>query len=62
MAWAKSEDNSVTNSNVPTPNEWEARNRRISRQGCIQVAVQVSGTFEQAVTLADKMLAYVNAD
>jgi hypothetical protein len=39
--------------------EWAAKDRRISRQGCIQVAVQVAGTFEEAVVLADKMLTFV---
>lgn len=41
--------------------EWAAKDRRISRQGCIQVAVQVQSDFEQAKALADKMLEFVNA-
>lgn len=40
--------------------EWAAKDRRISRQGCIQVAVQVVADFDQAKALADKMLDYVN--
>lgn len=40
--------------------EWQAKDVRISRQGCIQVAVQVTGNFEEAIVLADKMLGYVN--
>ena len=40
--------------------EWAAKDKRISRQGCIQVAVQVQSSFEEAVKLSDKMLAYVN--
>lgn len=41
--------------------EWAAKDRRISRQGCIQVAVQVESTFEKAAELAEKMLEFVNA-
>ncbi len=40
--------------------EWASKDRRISRQGCIQVAVQVVSDFDQAAELADKMLSYVN--
>ena len=40
--------------------EWAAKDRRISRQGCIQVAVQVTSNFEDAVALAEKMLGFVN--
>lgn len=40
--------------------EWQAKDTRISRQGVIQVAVQVAGSFEDAVILADKMLEFVN--
>ncbi len=40
--------------------EWAQKDRRISRQGCIQVAVQVMSDFDQASELADKMLNYVN--
>jgi hypothetical protein len=43
-----------------TKDEWASKDRRISRQGCIQVAVQVAGSFEDAAILADKMLEYVN--
>jgi len=41
--------------------EWAAKDRRISRQGCIQVAVQVTSIFEDAVILAEKMLGFVNS-
>ncbi len=41
--------------------DWEAKDRRISRQGCIQVAVQVMSDFEQAKELAEKMLEFVNS-
>lgn len=41
--------------------EWAAKDRRISRQGCIQVAVQVMGDWEKAVELAEKMLGFVNS-
>lgn len=44
-----------------TNEEWAAKDRRISRQGCIQVAVQVTSVFEKAKELADKMLEYVNS-
>ena len=40
--------------------DWDAKDRRISRQGFIQVAVQVTANFDDARELADKMLAYVN--
>jgi hypothetical protein len=40
--------------------EWAAKDRRISRQGCIQVAVQVQADWDQAVELANKMLEFVN--
>jgi hypothetical protein len=40
--------------------EWAAKDRRISRQGCIQVAVQVQSDFDEAVKLAEKMLEFVN--
>ncbi len=40
--------------------EWAAKDRRISRQGCIQVAVQVMSDFDQAKELAEKMLQFVN--
>lgn len=43
-----------------TKDEWAAKDRRISRQGCIQVAVQVMGDWNKATELADKMLEYVN--
>ena len=41
--------------------EWAAKDRRISRQGCIQVAVQVLSDFEAATELAEKMLEFVNS-
>lgn len=48
--------------------EWAAKDVRISRQGCIQAAVNalaatagnVEQLFDDAAMLADKMLAYVN--
>lgn len=40
--------------------EWQAKDTRISRQGVIQVAVQVAGSFEDAVKLANQMLDFVN--
>lgn len=46
--------------NTMSKDEWAAKDVRISRQGVIQVAVQVTSNFEEAVILADKMLAYVN--
>jgi len=42
--------------------EWNQKDKRISRQGIIQVAVQVAGTFEDAVELANKMLKFVYTD
>jgi hypothetical protein len=42
--------------------EWAAKDRRISRQGCIQVAVQVQSDFAEAVKLANQMLAFVNGE
>ncbi len=41
--------------------EWAQKDRRISRQGCIQVAVQVMSDFEAAKELAEKMLEFVNS-
>jgi hypothetical protein len=40
--------------------EWQDKDTRISRQGVIQIAVQVTGSFDEAVVLANKMLTYVN--
>jgi len=40
--------------------EWAAKDRRISRQGLIQVCLQVSSNFDKAVELANKALEYVN--
>jgi len=47
--------------------EWAAKDQRISRQGCIQAAVQalapalaIDVLFENASKLADQMLGYVN--
>jgi len=40
--------------------DWDSKDRRISRQGVIQVAVQVTSHFEEAVILAEKMLGFVN--
>lgn len=60
-AVAKTEDAPMTRT------DWDAKDRRISRQGVIQAAVQaVSGystaddVFENARELADKMLSFVN--
>jgi len=39
---------------------WEAKDKRISRQGIIQVAVRVADAWEESVELADKMLEFVN--
>lgn len=53
----------VTNrtNNEMTREDWDKKDRRISRQGLIQVSIQVTGgDFETAVELADKMLNYVN--
>jgi hypothetical protein len=47
-------------SDVMSKDEWAAKDQRISRQGVIQVAVQVTSSFDDAVILADKMLGYVN--
>lgn len=44
-----------------TKAEWADKDRRISRQGCIQAAIQAAGgDFNLAVELADKMLEFVN--
>lgn len=51
---------SVKKSEEMTRADWDNKDRRISRQGVIQVAVQVAGSFEEAVILADKMLEFVN--
>lgn len=50
----------VVTDNSMSKDEWAAKDTRISRQGVIQVAVQVAGSFEDAVVLADRMLNYVN--
>lgn len=50
-----------TVSSEMSKDEWAAKDRRISRQGCIQVAVQVESDFDKAVQLAEKMLAFVNS-
>jgi len=49
--------------------EWAAKDRRISRQGCIQAAVQALAPtlasdvlFDAASKLADQMLVYVNPE
>jgi hypothetical protein len=51
---AKAKDDSMSK------DEWAAKDRRISRQGCIQIAVQVQSDFDEAVKLAEKMLEFVN--
>lgn len=52
-------DKAVDNS--MSKDEWAAKDRRISRQGCIQIAVQVESKWETAVALAEKMLEFVNS-
>lgn len=47
-------------SDAMTRTDWDAKDRRISRQGCIQVAVQITSSFDEAVVLAEKMLGFVN--
>lgn len=47
-------------SEAMSKDEWAAKDRRISRQGVIQVAVQVTSSFDDAVVLANKMLEFVN--
>lgn len=47
-------------SDAMSKDEWAAKDRRISRQGVIQVAVQVESDFDKAVLLAEKMLGFVN--
>lgn len=51
----------VKKSEEMTRADWDSKDRRISRQGCIQVAVQVESDFEKAVELAEKMLSFVNS-
>jgi len=46
--------------NTMSKDEWRLKDERISRQGIIQVAVQVMSDFDEAVKLADRMLDYVN--
>ena len=58
----------LSNESPMTRTDWEAKDRRISRQGCIQAAVQsvaafsgdVDGLFVHAEALANKMLEFVN--
>jgi hypothetical protein len=57
----------AVNSSLMSKDEWADKDRRISRQGCIQAAVQavsglstVENLFENAEALAEKMLAFVN--
>jgi len=52
--FTKKEDNSMSKE------EWASKDLRISRQGVIQVAVQITTNFDEAVELANKMLDYVN--
>lgn len=44
-----------------TRSDWDNKDRRISRQGVIQVAVQVTSNFDDAVVLANRMLEFVNS-
>jgi hypothetical protein len=63
----KKKDDAPTSAGL-TKDEWAAKDRRISRQGCIQAAVQALGPsygdesalFVASVKLADKMLEYAN--
>ncbi len=57
----KYEKKETTTSGGMSKDEWAQKDRRISRQGCIQVAVQVMSDFEQAKELAEKMLEFVNS-
>lgn len=50
----------TSGSETMSKDEWASKDRRISRQGCIQVAVQVESDFEKAISLANKMLEFVN--
>ncbi len=54
-------DASAITSGGMSKDEWAQKDRRISRQGCIQVAVQVMGDWDKAVELAEKMLSFVNS-
>jgi len=56
----KASANLSTSGLLMTRSDWDAKDRRISRQGCIQVAVQVTTDFDKAVELAEKMLKFVN--
>lgn len=39
--------------------EWSEKDKRIGRAGVIQVAVQITSNFDDAVLLANKMLKYI---
>ncbi len=56
----KYEKKETSTSGGMSKDEWRLKDERISRQGIIQVCVQVMSDWDQAVELADKMLAYVN--
>lgn len=50
-----------TKGEAMTRSDWDAKDKRISRQGVIQAAVQATGgDFEAAEELATKMLEFVN--
>lgn len=52
---------SVKKSEEMTRADWDSKDRRISRQGVIQVAVQVESDFDKAMALAERMLEFVNS-
>ncbi len=63
----KEEGTSGANSAGMSKEEWASKDRRISRQGCIQAAVQAlapvlspDDLFKAASALSDQMLDYVN--
>lgn len=49
-------------SDAMTRTDWELKDKRIGRAGVIQVAVQVSANFDDAVELANKMLKFIATD
>lgn len=61
--------NKTDDADKMTKADWDKKDVRISRQGCIQAAVHALGPvlgpeqlFAEAVKLADKMLAYVREE
>lgn len=55
----KYEKKADTTSAGLSKDEWLEKDKRITRCGNIQVAVQVMGDFDKAVELANKMFSYV---